>query len=84
MFGDFLGESSRCSDTVNFRHLYGTAPLDDPNQNRDDGQYKEDVENPPRVYELTIPNSHRIRSRTAIVQSISVFSAGRVNSDSAP
>jgi hypothetical protein len=26
--------------------------------------------NPPRVYELTMPNSHRINSKTAIVQSI--------------
>src|SRR5437660_3537969 len=29
--------------------------------------------NPPKVYELTMPSSHKIRSTTAIVQSIVVF-----------
>ena len=28
---------------MNFRGLYGTAPLDDSNQNRDHGEYQQDV-----------------------------------------
>lgn len=28
--------------------------------------------NPPSVYELTIPKAHRIKSKTAIVQSIEI------------
>jgi hypothetical protein len=44
MFGHFLGGEVGLGDTVNFRHLYGIAALNDPNENSDDGQYQENVD----------------------------------------